>query len=235
MHSMTSEICALCFPNQTHAADAGGAASLPPDGISAGPPHIGASGRVPDVSGSPTAVETRARDWWHWPFVGRRCGRRALLWKQEHEGAPDAFAPVEFVVMAFLCFFPLRVRQARSLQLLVREGLFLHKVLQVFAVFPANAAQFLDDGDSMAAAIVIAGEIDGAAIEIKPGRFYASVVRLKDLLDEVTFFNLKCAGEACGCAEGFRVFPREGDAANPTHGRAEHGGVACGFLCTIFL
>ena len=34
---------ALCLLNQTHGADAGGAASLPPAGISQGPPHTGAS------------------------------------------------------------------------------------------------------------------------------------------------------------------------------------------------
>ena len=113
--------------------------------------------------------------------------------------------------------------------------MFLHEVLEIFAVFPPDASQIVDDGYGVTMAIVVASEIDGAAVEIKADRLRASVVRLEHFLDEVTFLDLECAGEAGRGAKGFRVFPREGDTADAAHRRAEHGGVARGFLRAIFL
>src|SRR5688572_3437419 len=151
------------------------------------------------------------------PERAARWGHRALAGKQENQRAPNALAPVELVVMALLCFFPLVLRQPRFLQFFVGEGLFLNEVLKSLAVLPADAAQFLDDGDRVPAAIVIPGEVNRAAVEIEPGRFCASVVRFEDLLDEVPFLNLERAGEAGRGAEGFRVLPRKSDTANAAH------------------
>src|SRR5262245_24621384 len=86
--------------------------------------------------------------------------------EEKLERTPGADPPVEFVVLADLGLGPFVVAQTCLFQLCLYHWPSVRVVTEILAVLPADAAEFIPDGVRMATSVVIAREIDGAAVDV---------------------------------------------------------------------
>src|SRR5204863_3172521 len=91
--------------------------------------------------------------------------------EEEDEWTPDPQPPAEFVVLAGPGFAPLVAAKAGLLQLGFVEQMLVGEVLEVATLLPADPAQPLGHGIRQLSAVVVAGVIDHAAVQVDPQRF----------------------------------------------------------------
>src|SRR5262245_58460692 len=150
---------------------------------------------------------------------GRVCAPRSIESiqlrgrKQKHQRSPCPQPPVKLIMLTLPGLSPFVAVQTGLLHFALGDGSWIDKMLQVRVLLPANAAQLRRHRLGVFVPIIVAREFDRSAVEINADWLGPPPVRLQEV-EKMFLLDFKRTGKAGRQPKGFRMFPRQRQAAN---------------------